>query len=69
MGLIISAKLYDIKVTIEKDNSDVTIDELMQIFENITISLGYQPESWKNLILEMAEEIKEDDIKEDDKGN
>lgn len=69
MGLTISAKLYDIKVTIEKDNSDVTIDELMQIFENITISLGYQPESWKNLILEMAEEIKEDDIKEDDKGN
>ena len=64
MGLIISAKLYDTKVTIEKDNSDVTIDELMQVFEYITISLGYQPESWKNLILEMA-----DEMKEDDKGN
>jgi hypothetical protein len=64
MGLTISAKLYDIKVTIEKDNSDVTIDELMTIFENITMSLGYHPISWKNLILEMA-----DDIKESDKGN
>lgn len=64
MGLTISAKLYDTKVTIEKDNSDVTIDELMQVFENITMSLGYHPVSWKNLILEMA-----DEIKEDDKGN
>ena len=64
MGLTISAKLYDTKVTIEKDNSDVTIDELMTIFKNITMSLGYQPESWDNLILDMVDEIKEDD-KED----
>lgn len=64
MGMIISAKIYDTKVTIEKDNSDLTIDELMEVFENITMSLGYHPESWKNLILDMA-----DKIKEDDKGN
>ncbi len=64
MGLTISAKLYDTKVTIEKDNSDVTIDELMTIFKNIAMSLGYQPESWDNLILDMVDEIKEDD-KED----
>jgi len=65
MGLTISAKLYDTKVTIEKDNSDVTIDELMTIFKNIAMSLGYQPESWDNLILDMVDEI----TKEDDKGN
>ena len=61
---IISAQQYETKVTIEKDSSEITLTELMEIFENIAMCLGYHPSSWKNLILEMA-----DEIKEDDKGN
>jgi hypothetical protein len=53
----VSASHYDIKVTIERDCS--TIDELMEMFRNVAMSIGYHPVSWDNLIIEMAEEINE----------
>jgi hypothetical protein len=59
MPTIVSASHYDIKVTIERDRSDLTIDELMEIFHSIAMSIGYHPVSWDNLILEMADEINE----------
>jgi hypothetical protein len=59
MPTIISASHYDTKVTIERDRSDLTIDELMDMFRNVAMSIGYHPVSWDNLIIEMAEEINE----------
>ena len=57
MSTIISAKHYDIKVTIEKDNSDLDLRELMEMFHSVAMSIGYHPVSWDNLIIEMADEI------------
>jgi hypothetical protein len=59
MSTIISAKHYDIKVTIERDNSDLNLSELMEMFHSVAMSIGYHPASWDKLIIEMAEEIKD----------
>jgi hypothetical protein len=59
MSTIISAKHYDTKVTIESERSDLTIDELMEMFHSVAMSIGYHPVSWDNLIIEMADEINE----------
>jgi hypothetical protein len=59
MSTIISAKHYDIKVTIERDNSDLNLSELMEMFHSVAMSIGYHPASWDNLIVEMADEINE----------
>lgn len=56
------------KVTIEADEIDFTIDELLEYFKSAALALTYQEESWKDAILAMAEQyrMEEEDYNDTD---
>ena len=58
---IITAQQYGTKVSVEIDHSDTDIDELFDAFETITVGLGYHQSSWKQWILDRADEYREDE--------
>lgn len=59
---IITAQQYGTKVSIEIDHSDTDIDELMDAFQTIIVGLGYHDSSWKQWIVNRADEYKEEEI-------
>ena len=50
---IITAKQYDTKISIEIDNSDLDLTELLHAFKTICIGLGYSSESFDRDIVEL----------------
>jgi hypothetical protein len=61
---IITAQQYGTKVSVEIDHSDTSIDELFDAFQTICIGLGYHENSFKNWIIERAEEYIETDAED-----
>jgi len=59
---IITAQQYGTKVSVEIDHSDTDIDELMDAFQTIIVGLGYHDSSWKQWIVNRADEYKEEEI-------
>lgn len=61
---IIMAQQYGTKVSVEIDHSDTDISELFDAFETICVGLGYHKDSFKNYIVERADEYNEEDVEE-----
>jgi hypothetical protein len=57
---IITAQQYGTKISVELNHSDTELDELMDAFQTIVIGLGYHDSSWKNWIVDRADEYKEE---------
>lgn len=55
----ITAEQWDRKVSIEIQNSDTDIHELLELFKGIAMGLGYGESGWNVGIKEMAESIYE----------
>ena len=58
---IITAHQYGTKVSVEIDHSDTDIDELFDAFHTLVIGLGYSEDSWKQTIIDRANEYAEED--------
>ena len=58
---IITAQQYGTKVSVELDHSDTSLDELMDAFETLIIGLGYHNDTWKEWILDRANEYQEEE--------
>lgn len=58
---IFTAQQYGTKTTVEVDNSDLTLDEVMDAFQTLIIGMGYHESSFKNWVIERADEYREDD--------
>jgi hypothetical protein len=56
-----TAELYDKKVSIEVDHSDLDIFELFEVFHKLTLASGYMDGSWREAVSELAELYKEED--------
>jgi hypothetical protein len=54
-----SAEIYDKKLEITIDHSDLDISELMDTFYTITIGMGFAFGTWKSAILDMADDYRE----------
>jgi len=61
---IITAQQYGTKVSVELNHSDTDIDELMDAFHTLIVGLGYHDSTWKNWIVDRADEYKEEDTEE-----
>jgi ribosomal protein L12E/L44/L45/RPP1/RPP2 len=61
---IITAQQYGTKVSVELNHSDTDIDELMDAFHTLIVGLGYHDSTWKNWILDRADEYKEEAMEE-----
>jgi hypothetical protein len=57
----ITGEQYGTKVSVEIDHSDTDIDELFDAFETIIVGLGYHQSSWKQWILDRADEYREEE--------
>ena len=58
---VITAQQYGTRVSVEIDHSDTDISELFDAFKTICIGLGYSESSWKEYIVDTADEYKEDE--------
>lgn len=61
---IITAQQYGTKVSVELNHSDTDIDELMDAFHTLIVGLGYHDSTWKNWIVDRADEYKEEAAEE-----
>jgi hypothetical protein len=61
---IIMGEQYGTKISVQIDHSDTELDEIMDAFETIVIGLGYHSNSWKQWILDRADEYRETDAEE-----
>lgn len=61
---ILTAQHYDRKITFEIDHSDLNLDEVMDAFETLVIGMGFHKDSWKQWIIDRAEEYMEDDTED-----
>jgi hypothetical protein len=62
---IITGQQYGTKISIELDHSDTDIDELFDAFHTIAIGLGYHDSTWKQWIVDRADEYNEEDNSDD----
>jgi hypothetical protein len=56
----IELKTYDLTITVEHLNDDLTIDDYLDVFKGLLIQVGFSTQTFNNAILEMANELKED---------
>jgi hypothetical protein len=61
---IFTAQQYGTKTTVEVDHSDLTLDEVMDAFQTLIIGMGYHESSFKNWVIERAEEYNETDAED-----
>ena len=61
---IFTAQTYGTKTTVEVDHSDLSLDEVMDAFQTLIIGMGYHENSFKNWVIERAEEYNETDAEE-----
>jgi len=57
-----TGEAYGVKTSVEHDHSDLDIDQLMDAFETIAIGLGYHKDSWKQWILDRADEYRNEEF-------
>ena len=61
---IFTAQTYGTKTTVEVDHSDLSLDEVMDAFQTLIIGMGYHENSFKNWVIERAEEFIETDAED-----
>ena len=61
-----TGEMYGLKVVVEHEYSDVSLDEVMDAFETILTGMGYHPDALKDWIVERAAEYKEEDNQSED---
>lgn len=61
---IFSAETYGTKTTVEIDHSDLSLDEVMDAFQTLIIGMGYSNNSFKDWVIESADEYRETDAEE-----
>ena len=61
---IFSAQTYGTKTTVEVDHSDLSLDEVMDAFQTLIIGMGYHENSFKNWVIERAQEYNETDAED-----
>lgn len=54
-----SVEVYDKKLEITINHSDLDISELMDTFYTITVGMGFSFNTWKSAILDMADDYRE----------
>ena len=59
-----TAQTYGTKTTVEVDHSDLSLDEVMDAFQTLIVGMGYHENSFKNWVIERAEEYNETDAEE-----
>jgi hypothetical protein len=55
---VVSAQAYNNKVTVELP-IDANLNDLMDAFQTLVIGLTYSPDSWKDIIMQLADEYRE----------
>ena len=58
---VLSAKMYDTKVSVEYDHSDLDLDKVMDAFQTLLTGLGYHPDAIKEWIVDRAAEYNKQD--------
>jgi hypothetical protein len=58
---IFTAQHYGTKISVEIDHSDLDLDEVMESFKTLVVGMGYSPDSWKQWIMETAEQYQEEE--------
>jgi hypothetical protein len=61
---IFTAEQYGTKVSVEVDHSDMDLDEVMDVFQTLIIGLGYHENSFKNWVIDRAQEYNETDAED-----
>jgi hypothetical protein len=61
---IFTAQQYGTKTTVEVDHSDMDLDEVMDAFQTLLIGMGYHESSFKNWVIDRADEYRETDTEE-----
>ena len=56
-----TAEQYGTKVSVEVDHSDMDLDEVMDVFQTLLIGMGYHENSFKNWVINRADEYRETD--------
>jgi hypothetical protein len=59
---IITGQQYGTKISVEIDHSDTDIDELFEAFKTLIVGLGYADYTWKEWIVNKADEYKEEEL-------
>jgi hypothetical protein len=59
-----TAQTYGTKTTVEVDHSDLSLDEVMDAFQTLIIGMGYHENSFKNWVIERADEYRETDAED-----
>ena len=59
-----TAENYGTKISVEVDHSDLSLDEVMDAFQTLIIGMGYHENSFKNWVIERADEYRETDAEE-----
>jgi hypothetical protein len=55
---VVSAQAYNNKVTVELP-LDANLNDLMEAFRTLAIGLTYSPDTWKEVIMQLADEYHE----------
>jgi hypothetical protein len=61
---IFTAQSYGTKTTVEVDHSDLTLDEVMDVFQTLLIGMGYHQNSFKKWVIERGVEYIETDAED-----
>lgn len=61
MAVKLLLEIEDKKATFEWEYNDVGVDELIDAFKGILVAQTYQENSFKNIIMELAEEYEAKD--------
>jgi hypothetical protein len=61
---IFTAQQYGTKVSVEVERSDMDLDEVMDALQTLIIGLGYHENSFKNWVIDRADEYNETDAEE-----
>ena len=46
-----TAETYGTKISVEVDHSDLSLDEVMDVFQTLIIGMGYHENSFKNWVI------------------
>ena len=59
-----TVKHYDKTITIEIDHSDIDLNEVMEVFEALTIAMGFSKDSFRDWVKEAGADFTEEDEEE-----
>ena len=59
-----TAETYGTKIKVKIDHSDLSLDEVMDVFQTLIIGMGYHENSFKNWVIERANEYNETDAED-----